>query len=155
MRNCLVVFYSRTGRTKLVAFKIAQMLNCEIEEIVDLKNRSGIVGWLISGFDAATKKLTTINPITKNLDSYDNIILCSPVWASSVPPAVRTFLITFKEKIKNISCVATMSGIGANKMFKEVEALSGKNLKAAVAIKTIELKTENYLEKLRGFINQL
>lgn len=147
--SVLVFYYSRSGKTKLVATKIAEMLNCETEEIVDLKNRSGFIGYFISGYDAIKKKTTNIKPITKNLDSYDNIILCSPIWASNIPPAVRTFLNNFKEKIKNISLVATMDFTGADKMFKEIENLINKKPRFTIAINKKEIKTEKYYRKIK------
>lgn len=153
--SVLVIYYSRSGKTKLVAKKIAEMLNCETEEIVDLKNRDGFIGYIISGYDAVKKKLTNIKPITKNLYSYDDIILCSPVWASNIPPAVRTFLNNFKEKIKNISFVATMGFTGADKMFKEIEMLINKKPKFTLAITSKDLKTGKYSEQLKGIIKNL
>lgn len=151
----LVVYYTRSGNTKLVAEEIAKILNCEMEELVDLKNRNGILGWLLSGHDAITKKLTEIKPITKNLDLYEHIILCSPVWALTVPPAVRTFLSNYKEKIKNISFVATMNAIGAEKMFNELENMFGKKPIFTVAINRKDIKTNNYLEKINRVVRNL
>lgn len=142
-------------KTKLVATKIRELLNCEIEEVVDLKNRKGILGWIISGYDAINKKFTTIKSFTKNLEFYDNIILCSPVWVSSIPPAIRTFLNNFKDKIKNISFVATMTKTGAEKMFEELELLVNKTPKFTFAINSKDLKTENYLEKLKELLKNL
>jgi flavodoxin len=40
----LVVYYSRTGTTRKVAEAIAGILRCDIEEVVDTKKRSGILG---------------------------------------------------------------------------------------------------------------
>ncbi|MDY6965570.1 MAG: hypothetical protein SVM80_06305 [Halobacteriota archaeon] len=36
-----LVYYSRTGTTKKVADAISDIINCDIEEIVDTKDRSG------------------------------------------------------------------------------------------------------------------
>ena len=58
MKN-LVVYYSRTGRTKKIAKEIQERLNADIEEIHDVKNREGILGWLSAGRDAGTKKTTS------------------------------------------------------------------------------------------------
>jgi flavodoxin len=42
----LVVYYSRTGKTRFVAERVASELKADIEEVVDLKNRSGRFGFL-------------------------------------------------------------------------------------------------------------
>jgi flavodoxin len=43
MKKILVVYYSRTGMTKKLANSIANLLFADIEEIVDTKNRSGLM----------------------------------------------------------------------------------------------------------------
>ena len=45
----LVVYYSRTGNTKVVAEKIANQLNADISEIIDRKNRKGRLVFLTGG----------------------------------------------------------------------------------------------------------
>jgi len=47
--KALVVFYSRTGTTKQVAEALAQSLNCDSEELIDTKKRSGPLGFLSAG----------------------------------------------------------------------------------------------------------
>ena len=56
----LVAFYSKTGKTKKVALGIAKQLKADIDEIADLKNRRGIIGWIIAGRDAFRGLLTEI-----------------------------------------------------------------------------------------------
>ena len=43
--KCLVVYYTRTGKTKFVAEAIATQLGADLEEVVDLKKRGGAIGW--------------------------------------------------------------------------------------------------------------
>ncbi len=147
--NFLVIYYSLSGKTKLVAEKISELLNCETEQIIDLKNRKGFLGFLVAGYDALKKKTTDIKQITKNLDFYENIVLCFPVWASNVPPAIRTFLNNFKEKIKNISFVATMGFHANESMFKEINKIINKRPKFTISITKKDLKTKKYLDKIK------
>lgn len=35
----------------MLAEEIQRKLNCDIEEIVDLKDRSGAIGWMLAGRD--------------------------------------------------------------------------------------------------------
>jgi flavodoxin len=88
----LVVYYTRTGKTKFVAETIASELGADIEEIVDLKKRSGPVGWIMSGKDASRKSQTEIAQTTKQPQDYDLIIIGTPIWAWSPTPAVRTYI---------------------------------------------------------------
>ena len=56
----LVVFYSRTGNAKFVAENVASELGEDNEEVTDLKNRRGRLGFLKAGYDANRCKETTI-----------------------------------------------------------------------------------------------
>lgn len=47
----LVVYYSRTGKTRLVAGKVAELLGGDLVEIREAKDRSGLRGWLGAGRD--------------------------------------------------------------------------------------------------------
>jgi len=145
--NNLVLFYSRSNRTKIVATKIAEELNCDKEEIIDLKNRIGILGWIIAGKDAIQKKLTEIKPITKNLDSYEQIIIGTPVWAGNITPAIRTFVKNYYKKFKKVIFFCTMASSGDKNIFKELELLCEQKPVLNLSIKQAEIITGKYIEK--------
>ena len=63
--KALVVYFSRTGGTKKVAEAISNILSCDIEEIVDTKDRTGLLGYIRSGRQAMKKKLTAIKNTEK------------------------------------------------------------------------------------------
>jgi flavodoxin len=88
----LVIYYTRTGKTKFVAETVAAELGADIEEIVDLKKREGKLGWIASGRDAMQKKQTEITPTTKAPCDYDLIVLGTPIWAWAPTPALRTYV---------------------------------------------------------------
>jgi flavodoxin len=90
--KCLVVYYSRTGKTRFVAETIASQLGADLEEIVDQKKRGSSLGWIMAGKDAARKSLTEISPATKPPQDYDLIVIGTPIWAWSPTPAVRTYI---------------------------------------------------------------
>jgi flavodoxin len=88
----LVVYYSRTGNAKFVAETIATELGADIEEIVDLKSRSGKLGWISAGRDAMGGKETQIAPTKIVPADYDLIVVGTPIWAWSPSSAIRTWL---------------------------------------------------------------
>jgi len=57
MKNVLIVYYSRSGHTEKVVTKLAEILGADVEKLVDLKNRKGILGFIIGGKDATLKSL--------------------------------------------------------------------------------------------------
>jgi flavodoxin len=101
-KNFLVLYYSLTGKTRLLAERIAEILSCDIEEIVELEERRGLLGFLRSGFDAVKENFTEIKPPKTNFREYDRIIICSPVWAMNLPPAVRTFVKSFSGEFNSV-----------------------------------------------------
>ena len=83
----LVVFYSRTGVTKSAAALAASVLreaggsgvSVDTEEIVDLKDRSGILGYLGAGRDAMVKAEAQVKPLKAKVEDYDLVVACTPV----------------------------------------------------------------------------
>jgi Flavodoxins len=88
----LVVYYTRTGKTKLAAEAIAAQLGADLEEVVDLKKRQGTLGWINSGKDASRKSLTDIAPTQKAPSDYDLVVIGTPIWAWLPTPAFRTYI---------------------------------------------------------------
>ena len=88
----LVVYYSRTGNAKFVAETIAAELGSDTEEVIDLKNREGKLGYLGGGSDAARGKETEISETKRSPAEYDLVIVGTPVWVGRPTPAIRTYL---------------------------------------------------------------
>jgi flavodoxin len=88
----LVVFYSRTGNAKFVADNVASDLGADTEEVTDIKNRRGWLGFLKAVYDATRGKETTIEKTKKSPRDYDLIVIGTPVWNSRITPAIRTYL---------------------------------------------------------------
>ncbi|MFQ3675070.1 MAG: hypothetical protein SNJ64_00830, partial [Endomicrobiia bacterium] len=147
--NSLVLFYTRSGTTKVVATKIAEILNCDIEEVVDCKNRDGILGWLSSGRDAFRKYLTTIKPIAKDLSSYEHIIIGTPVWAGNVTPAIRTVVKNYCDKFNKVTFFCTMGITGDKKVFAELELLCKQKPVSKLAINRSEVISGEYVKKIK------
>ena len=88
----LVVFYSRTGNARFVAQTIAAEVGADIEEVIDLKKRSGIIGYLGGGSDARRGKETLLGPTQKSPADYDLVIVGTPIWGGRPTPAITTWL---------------------------------------------------------------
>jgi flavodoxin len=151
----LVAYYSRTGTTRQVATELAAMLGADIEEITDTKNRRGFFGYLGGGRDASGKKTTVIGPLQKNPAEYDLMVLATPVWAWTVTPAMRTYLIQTKGKIGKAAFLCTMGGSGDAKTFAAMEEISGLKPEATVSFKTAEVKKGQHTQRLKDFADQL
>lgn len=81
-----MVFYSRSGFTRIVAEDLARALNADLEELVDTKNRAGVLGYLRSSFDGARGRLTQLKPLSQGPGAYDVVV----VGRRSAPSQSRT-----------------------------------------------------------------
>jgi flavodoxin len=147
----LVVYYSKTGNTKKIAEEILKVIKADRDEIVDLKNRKGLINWLISGRDGMKKRLTKIK-YSKNPARYDLVVIGTPVWGWNVVPAVRTYLT--ENKPKKISFFSTSGGTNVKQTFLDMESISKKPI-AFLSITEKEIKSNNYHDKLKEFCNKL
>lgn len=154
--NPLVVFYSRTGRTKQIADIISNSLSCDYEEIFDTKKRTGfIIGFLKSGYDATRKKLTTIKDPQKNPELYDLIILGTPIWNKRVTPAIRTYINENKSKFKKVAFFCTEGGSGGSETFESLAELSENEPLSTLELTKKEIKKGLHTEKINFFIKEI
>jgi flavodoxin len=150
----LVVYYSRTGTTKKVAEAIADVLKCDIEEVLDTKKRSGVLGWLRSGRETLSKKLTTIEKIRKNPDLYDLIIIGTPVWNSTVSTPIRTYISQYRERFKEVAFLCTQGGSGHD-AFNDMEDLCGKKPVAILPLRGQEVENGEYTDKVKQLVARI
>ncbi|MCK4369416.1 MAG: hypothetical protein KAV68_07185, partial [Dehalococcoidales bacterium] len=79
----MVVYYSLTGKTKLVSQVIAEALNATLLEIKETKPRKlGLFVYLIGGLAATINRGSKINPIDVDLKQHETIFIGSPIWNS-------------------------------------------------------------------------
>jgi len=88
----LVIYYTRTGNARFMAENIVAELGADIEEVVDLKNRQGVLAFMPAGRDAMRGKETEIAQTKRTPANYDLVVIGQPVWAGSPTPAIRTYV---------------------------------------------------------------
>ncbi|MBM3309675.1 MAG: hypothetical protein FJY77_05405 [Candidatus Altiarchaeales archaeon] len=150
----LVVYYSRTGNTRKAGKKIAGMLNADVEEIVDLKDRSGILGYMLSGRDASLNRQAEIKT-SFDASLYDLVVVGTPVWAFTVSSPVRTYLLQNKDKFRELAFFCTQGGSGGKRAFKAMEQLSGKKPAAVLELNEKEAVGESGGIKIKKFADEL
>jgi flavodoxin len=106
----LVVYYSLTDKTKLVAQVIAEALNSTLVEIEERRPIPIPFVYLSGGFAAITNRGTKINPINVDLKQYDRIFIGSPIWASRPTPAINSFIYQTNFEGRSVIPFFTMGG---------------------------------------------
>ncbi|MBR9704557.1 hypothetical protein GOV12_04040 [Candidatus Pacearchaeota archaeon] len=153
----LIIYYSRTGTTRILAEEMAFLLKAETEEIIDKKNRMGAMGWLGSGKDATFNRLTRIIDLKKNLIDYDLIIVGGPVWNSAITPAIRTFLSQNKQVFigKGLCYFCTHATSSVGKTYSQMEDVTGAKPMATYDTSTKDVKNEKFRVSLNEFVDSL
>lgn len=151
----LVAYYSRTGNTKKVAERLAELLECDIEQIIDKKNRKGIIGYIKSGRDSLLKKTTDIVESKVDFSQYDTIILATPVWASNMPPAIRTYIQKYGNNFNKVAFVYTQMGSGYEKAEVSMKELIGKEPIASICIISKDIKENKYEDKIVKLVSDI
>jgi flavodoxin len=146
----LVIFYSLTGKTKLVAQTIAEALNAELVEIEEVKpRRRGFVTYLSGGFAAITNKGSQIRPVNVSWNQYDTVFIGSPVWASRPTPAINSLVYANNFKSQSIVPFFTMGGDNSDKALENITAKIERNqgrVISSFAIKSYGLTDEEIMD---------
>lgn len=154
--NILIVYYSRSGNSRKIAYELKDLLNCHIDEIKDLKNRKGIGGFIKGGRDALKENITSINYENNLSHKYSKLILCGPIWAANISPALRTYILSNKKKFpKEIFYVSVYGGSGEEKYHEKMEEIFKGSITKLCTIKNKEIKTETFKSILRKSIKVL
>lgn len=155
-KTTLLIYYSRTWITRKVAEYIKQLIACDVEEIVDKKNRSGILWYIWAGRDASLKKLTKINETTLNPWDYDTIIIGTPVRDFTMSSAIRTYIQNHKGNLPSkIIFYCTMAGGWERTTFQDMTCLCGKTPIWAIRFKTKEIARNEFQDRLKKFIEDI
>lgn len=96
----LVVYFSRMGYTKKAAYEAANATGADIYEITACECTSGTLGFWWCGRYGLMRAAMPIKPITAELEKYEHITICSPIWVFALAAPVRSFCALAKGKIK-------------------------------------------------------
>jgi flavodoxin len=106
MKKAIVIYYSNTGSNRYLAEKIADRLECDIEEIKPRPNLFPVLMLL-----SALKASWGIKSLKHNLEEYDRIILCGPIWMGKLISPLRGFINRYRACFKQLYFV-TCCGSG-------------------------------------------
>lgn len=155
MTNTLVVYYSLTGNTKEVAELIATKLDAFVEPIKDSGKRSGILGYIRSGYEGMTGKRAMIKKPEKHPDQFDLVIVGSPIWAGGMASPVRSYLANHPLKSARLVVFCTSDGTDHAKVLKDMAALAGQEPVATLGLSSTELESGAHKGKIDAFVTAL
>lgn len=147
--NPIVVYYSRTGKTRIVAHALKEQLACETAEIKSTENRDGFLGVVTCVLDSLLERDDEIEPFNKDIQGHNPIIIASPIWIGKLSSPTRTFMKQVGLKDKDVYIFLTYNGRLTEEKEKALEdriTSQAIELKGLYKIITKE-KTEEDIEK--------
>lgn len=152
--STLVICYSRTGTTRKVGEQVAQMLNCDREEIFDTKSRGGPIGYMVAGKAGLRKQLTELKPVSKNPGEYDLVVIGTPVWSYNISAPVRTYIEMYKNKFAEVAFFITCVD-NPGKTLSEMESICGKRPRSKLMLMKKDFKAGTDGNKIQRFVQEL
>ena len=87
----LVVFFSRMGYVRKVAYEEANRTGAAVYEIKATERTEGTLGFWWCGRYGMHKWAMPIQPVDIDLSAYRHVTICSPIWVFALAAPVRSF----------------------------------------------------------------
>lgn len=125
-KKSLVVYFSRHGYVKRIARELAREKNAELFELTTRERTFGNAGFWWCGRFGMLRRPMPIEKLPENLETFEDVYVCFPVWVFTICAPVRDFLMKSKGKIKKIHYVSVhFMNVEFKNLAAEADALAG------------------------------
>lgn len=144
MNKLLICYFSATGTTKEVAEKLSEIINGDLFEIKPVKPyTSEDLDWTNkqsrTSLEYADPSIRPeISSNITNIDKYNKIIVCFPVWWYKEPNIIDTFFENNNITNQEVYIYVTSGGSGVKESFESLKTkyptinfISGKRLSSS------------------------
>ena len=101
----LVVFFSRMGYVRKLAYEEANCTGAAVYEITSTERTAGTPGFWWCGRYAMHGWPMPIAPVQTDLSRYAHVTICSPIWVFALAAPVRSFCIQAAGQIKEVDYI--------------------------------------------------
>jgi flavodoxin len=154
-RPILVVYFSRRGHTRAMATLIAEQCGAETEEIVDVVDRRGLLGYWRSMLEAVLHWPAPIQPSSHSPRDYDTVIIGTPVWAWQLASPVRAYLCRHRGRFRRVAFFCCHRGWGPGGALEEVARLCARSPAATLALSDREVAQGRHRSSLSRFVRSV
>jgi len=121
----LIVYYSKTGTTKIVADAVIKKNGCDFDELK---------------YDAKSKSIEH----SHNPTDYERVILLAPVWGFALAEPMKLYVAKYNTGIKQYDLILTCSGFGLRGCIKNCLQYIGKPPENALIFRAKNVKRGNF-----------
>lgn len=141
----LVVFFSRMGYVRRLAYEEANRTGADVYEIKASERTEGTPGFWWCGRFGMHRWDMPIKPIDTKLLNYEHVTICSPIWVFSLASPVRAFCREAAGKIKQADYILVHHQRSAyNNAAKEMDRILGIE---HTALRSVQCKKGVYFGK--------
>ncbi|MDD5132116.1 MAG: flavodoxin [bacterium] len=153
----LVVYYSYTGNTELVAKTVASEISADVLKVEDAEKPGKLKVYFSGSFAAKRGRSWPIKTINVLLKDYDRIFIGAPVWAGKAAPEINAYIEQAELKGKAVVVFVTMGGSKSDEAIQsltaKVEAREGKVV-SSFSVKTGGTKKDEIVTKAKEAARQ-
>jgi menaquinone-dependent protoporphyrinogen IX oxidase len=102
----LIMYYSKTGKTKIVVEELKVLI--PDARVVEIKSDVGIMKAVM--WQQLFNRNACNEPIAVDLEKYDRVILCSPIWLQKISSPMRTIINTVPMEGKKVNLFVVCAG---------------------------------------------
>lgn len=122
----LVVFFSRMGYVRKIAYEVAELLGADVYEIKATERTEGTLGFWWCGRFGMHRWGMPIAPIEVDLTAYSHVTICTPIWVFALAAPIREFCRLASGKIREADYIVVHHTKGKyENAAKEMDALLG------------------------------
>jgi flavodoxin len=156
----LIVYYSLSGNTELIATEIAPILHATVLRLKPVKDHQAgkFMTFFWGGMEAKMAKTPALEPYEIKLADYDLIVLGSPVWAWTIAPPLRSFVEREKHHLlgKKIALFMSAGGDGIKAMQRYQNYLKEFNVISHIIFQEPKsVQTEEQKQKMKEWAASL
>lgn len=123
----IIIYFSRSGSTELLASKVAKKTNADILEIVVKDPYSGDYSSTLSRANSErdNEDYPELNMQVPDLSQYDTVYLGYSIWAMTLSHPMRSFLTIYGERLsdKQIAPFMTQGGYGQGDSVEQIRSI--------------------------------
>ena len=151
----LCLYYTRTGATKVAMEHLARLLDADLAEYTDGKDRSGALGYVGACFASMKKKMPEVTVRSDlSLGDYDRVLIGMPIWVEGPCVMGKALLKQYRDSLpKDVYYVVTqMGGADYTSRIKKLDEVLGRPSAGQVSLKT---KEHDFLKDAEKFADML
>jgi menaquinone-dependent protoporphyrinogen IX oxidase len=155
MGRVLVVYYSRTGRTRRAVQALARMVDCDLDELTEVADRGGVRGYLSAAMAGMLGRKAVLKGERRDPSSYDLVVLATPVWSGAISPAMRTYLEQHATVLPEVAFLITCGGARSQAAVQQMRALSNRDPEAVAVLNDSNFERGALEQDLLDFTGKL